>query len=97
MTPEHITLIQRSFADVLPMADTVASLLYARLFALDPTLRSLFHGEMREQGRKLMTMLHMAVTGLRRLEVLVPVVQQLGLQDEGNAPPFQEDYDGARA
>ena len=67
MTPEHITLVQRSFADVLPMADTVASLFYARLFALDPTLRSLFPGEMREQGRKLMTMLHVVATGLRRL------------------------------
>jgi hemoglobin-like flavoprotein len=80
MTPEHITLVQRSFADVLPIADTVASLFYERLFALDPTLRSLFHGDMREQGRKLMSMLQVAVTGLRRLEVLVPVVQQLGLR-----------------
>jgi hypothetical protein len=30
---------------------------------LDPTLQSLFHGDMREHGRKLMAMLHMIVAG----------------------------------
>jgi hemoglobin-like flavoprotein len=83
MTPEHIALVQGSFADVLPIADTAAALFYERLFVLDPTLRSLFHGDMREQGRKLMAMLHMVVTGLRRLEELVPSVQQLGVRHRG--------------
>ena len=40
MTPEHIALVQRTFADVLPMADAAAALFYERLFTLDPTLRS---------------------------------------------------------
>jgi hemoglobin-like flavoprotein len=83
MTPEHITLVQRSFAHVLPMADTAAALFYERLFVLDPTLRSLFHGDMREQGRKLMAMLQMVVAGLSRLEELVPSVQQLGVRHRG--------------
>jgi hypothetical protein len=39
MTPEHIALVQRTFAEVLPMAETAAALFYERLFALDPTLR----------------------------------------------------------
>jgi hypothetical protein len=50
MTPEHIALVQRTFAEVLPLADSAAALFYERLFVLDPTLRSLFHGDMREQG-----------------------------------------------
>jgi hypothetical protein len=54
ITPEHIALVQRTFADVLPMADTAATLFYKRLFVLDPTLRSLFHGDIQEQGHKLM-------------------------------------------
>jgi len=83
VTPEHIALVQRTFADVLPMVDTAATLFYKRLFMLDPTLRSLFHGDMREQGRKLMAMLQMVVTGLSRLEELVPVVQQLGVRHRG--------------
>jgi hemoglobin-like flavoprotein len=80
MTPEHITLVQRSFADVLPMADTAAALFYERLFVLDPTLQSLFRGDMQKQGRKLMAMLQMVVAGLSRLEELVPSVQQLGVR-----------------
>ena len=58
MTPEHIALVQRTFADVLPMADAAAALFYERLFTLDPTLRSLFHSDIHEQGRKLMAVLH---------------------------------------
>ena len=83
MTPKQITLVQQSFADVLPIADMAASMFYERLFALDPTLRSLFHGDMQEQGRKLMTMLRVVVAGLSRLEELVPVVQRLGIRHRG--------------
>ena len=78
MTPEHITLVQCTFADVVPMAETAAALFYERLFTLDPTLRSLFHSDMQEQGRKLMAVLNLAVAGLSRLEELVPIVQELG-------------------
>ena len=80
MTPEHIALVQRTFADVLPLADTAAALFYERLFMLDPALRVLFHSDMQEQGRKLMTVLRLAVAGLSRLEALLPMVQQLGVR-----------------
>jgi hemoglobin-like flavoprotein len=83
MTPEHIALVQRTFAEVLPMAETAAALFYERLFALDPTLRSLFHGDMQEQGRKLMAMLQMVVGGLRRPDELAPIVQRLGVRHRG--------------
>ena len=83
MTPEHIALVQRTFADVLPMADTAAALFYERLFTLDPTLRSLFHSDMHEQGRKLMAVLQLVVAGLSRLEELVPIVQALGQRHRG--------------
>ena len=78
MTPEQVLLIQASFAKVLPIADTAAALFYGRLFELDPSLRPLFQGDMREQGRKLMTMLRVVVNGLHRLDQLVPAVQELG-------------------
>lgn len=83
MTPEHIALVQHTFADVLPMADTAAALFYERLFTLDPTLRSLFHSDMHKQGRKLMAVLQLAVAGLSRLEELVPIVQALGRRHHG--------------
>jgi hemoglobin-like flavoprotein len=78
VTPDQITLVQESFAQVVPIADTAAELFYSRLFSLDPTLRHLFRGDMREQGRKLMQMLGVAVCGLQQLDALVPAVQALG-------------------
>ena len=78
MTPEQKTLVQQSFALVVPIADTAAEVFYGRLFELDPSLRRLFHGDRREQGRKLMQMLTVAVHGLDRLESIVPAVRALG-------------------
>jgi hemoglobin-like flavoprotein len=83
MTPEQIAIVQSTFAHVLPIADTAAAIFYERLFALDPSLRPLFHGDMAEQGRKLMTMLQVVVNGLTRLEALLPAVRSLGRRHEG--------------
>lgn len=78
MTPSEITLVKDSFRKVQPIADQAAAIFYARLFELDPSLRPLFRGDLEEQGRKLMTMIGMAVTSLDRLDTLVPTVRQLG-------------------
>jgi hemoglobin-like flavoprotein len=78
MTPEQIALVQSSFAQVLPIADTAAALFYSHLFEVDPSLKPLFTGAMPEQGRKLMTMIRVVVNGLDRLDQLVPAVQALG-------------------
>jgi len=78
MNPEQIMLVQTSFVLVTPIADTAAGLFYQRLFELDPSLRPMFRGDIQEQGRKLMTMLKIAVNGLTRLDQLVPAVQELG-------------------
>lgn len=80
MTPVEISLVKDSFRQVGPIADQAAALFYARLFELNPALRALFHGDMAEQGRKLMTMLGLAVNGLERLDQLVPAVRALGLR-----------------
>lgn len=77
MTPQQITLIQQSWAEVLPISDTAAGLFYQRLFVLDPEVRPLFKGDMREQGQKLMKMLGLIVNSLTRLDELVPVAQDL--------------------
>jgi hemoglobin-like flavoprotein len=83
MTPEQKALVQTTFAKVAPIADAAAAMFYARLFELDPRLRSLFTGDMSEQGRKLMRMIGMAVNGLDRLDELVPAVRQLGIRHAG--------------
>jgi hemoglobin-like flavoprotein len=75
--------VQDSFAKVAPIAETAAALFYGRLFELDPQLRHLFRSDMRQQGRKLMQMLAVAVRGLGELEALVPAVQALGRRHAG--------------
>lgn len=83
MTPEQITLVQSTWRKVLPISDTAAEIFYTKLFTLDPALKSLFKGDMKAQGRKLMTMIGTAVSSLRRLEQIVPAVQDLGRRHAG--------------
>ncbi len=83
VTPKQKQLVQTSFAKVVPIAETAADLFYARLFALDPTLKPLFKGDMKEQGKKLMRTLGVAVNGLDNLEQIVPTVQDLGRKHVG--------------
>lgn len=78
MTPEEKKLVQESFAKVAPIADQAAALFYQNLFAMDPSLKMLFKGDMQEQGKKLMKMIGVAVAGLDRLDSIVPAVQDLG-------------------
>ena len=83
MTPQQITLIQNSWASVVPIQDTAAGLFYQRLFALDPAIRPMFKGDMKEQGRKLMKMLGVIVNSLAKLDELVPVAQDMARRHVG--------------
>ena len=78
MTPQQIDLVQTSWKQVLPVAEAAAQMFYGRLFFLDPSLRALFVGDMRQQGRKVMAMLSFTVNGLNRLDELLPTVKALG-------------------
>jgi hemoglobin-like flavoprotein len=80
MTPDEKVLVQSSFQKVVPIANTAAELFYNRLFELDPALKPLFKNDIKEQGRKLMKMLGMAVDGLDELNTLIPILRGLGKQ-----------------
>lgn len=83
MTPEQKALVQGSFEKVAPIAEAAAEIFYNKLFELDPELKPLFKGDIKEQGKKLMAVLGTAVAGLDNLEQLVPVVQELGKRHVG--------------
>ena len=83
MTPREIALVQSSWRDVQPMGEAAAAMLYARLFELDPSLKRLFKGDMKEQGPKVIAMIGVAVNALTRLESVVPAVQALGRRHAG--------------
>jgi len=78
MTPEKITLVKTSWAKVKPITETAAELFYGKLFEIDPSLKSMFPADMKEQGKKLMAMINTAVNALDKLETIVPAVQDLG-------------------
>ena len=79
ITPEQRALVQQTWQQVVPIADTAARVFYNRLFEIDPQLRVMFDGvEMKSQRRKLIQALAMAVDRLDRIEELVPVIEALG-------------------
>lgn len=78
MTSTDIALVQDSFRRVIPIADEVASLFYARIFELDPQLRDRFSGDMAEQGRKLVELIAVAVANLEQPVAMVAAFHGLG-------------------
>src|ERR1043166_4752670 len=83
MTLNEKNLVQQSFAQVAPIAEAAAGMFYGRLFELDPALKPMFRGDMREQGRKLMQTLSVAVKGLDYLHEILPAVQAMGRRHAG--------------
>jgi hemoglobin-like flavoprotein len=83
MDNEQKALVQQTFAVVLTIEEVAAELFYGRLFELDPSLKPMFKGDIKAQGKKLMATLKVAVLGLDRLDRLLPVVQGLGQRHVG--------------
>jgi hemoglobin-like flavoprotein len=83
MTPKQVALVQVSWEKLQPAAEAVAKMFYGQLFNLDPSIRTMFKGDMKEQGGKLMSMISFAVSGLTRLEAIVPGLQALGRRHAG--------------
>jgi hemoglobin-like flavoprotein len=78
MNDHTITIVRESFDLVEPIAPQAAALFYANLFEADPSLQSLFKGDMVAQGHKLMQMIGLAVGKLDKPDVLIPALQNLG-------------------
>jgi hemoglobin-like flavoprotein len=91
MTTNEKSLVKETFAKVVPIADTAAALFYGRLFELDPSLRSLFRTDLREQGKKLMQIIGYCVGKLDELDELVPAVKELG-RKHAEYGAEEEDY-----
>ncbi len=83
MNTEQIKLVQDSFEKVRPISETAAELFYKRLFELNPSLKSLFKGDMKTQGIMLMKMLDYVVTGLDEPDKIVPAIKDLGKRHVG--------------
>lgn len=84
MNPTQIELVQSTFGNyVVPLGDAAADVFYEKLFALDPSMRALFNGDMAVQGHKLVGMLAVVVNGLHTPETIAGAAQQLGQRHAG--------------
>jgi hemoglobin-like flavoprotein len=83
ITERQIYLVQSTFEQVETISDVASELFYARLFEIEPDMAKMFTSDMREQRRKLMQMIAIAVRGLNNLEKIVPAVEDLGRRHTG--------------
>ena len=77
MTPADVALVKSSFESVKPIAADAAALFYGRLFEIAPEVKPLFKGDIKEQGKKLMTTLAVVVNGLDNLPSILPAASAL--------------------
>jgi len=77
MTHRQIELVQASFRKIEPDAEEAGHLFCKRLFEMDPSLRNMFRGDARDEGRHLMQMIGTVAAGLRRSDQFLPAVEEM--------------------
>ena len=87
-TEQEIEKVRGSWEQVAKDPDAAAGLFYGRLFETAPEVKPLFTSDMKEQGRKLMQMIGVAVNNMDRVEEIIPALEQLGARhaDYGTKP-----------
>lgn len=80
MNALQIDLVQGTFSRALRIGPHLAATFYNELFAIDPSLRRLFNGDMIAQNQKLLDALSYVVEGLRDFSGILPAVQALAVR-----------------
>ena len=83
MQANTISLVQSTFAQIVPFQDEAARLFYEHLFALDPALAAMFPTDLEAQRCKLMTTLQFATFSLNKPTDLLPSVRAMGARHSG--------------
>lgn len=78
LTREEVQLVQASWLAVAGDRERAGKLFYDTLFRTAPEVESLFTNDASVQGRKLMETIAILVDALENLDVLVPLVEDLG-------------------
>ena len=80
MDQTQVALVQKSFEKAAALGEKVADIFYEELFAIDPSLRTMFKGDMREQKKKLLAMLAVVVRSLHAPENILKPAQDLAIK-----------------
>jgi len=83
MNNDAVHHVQESFKALVPIADQVGPMFYARLFETHPNLRSMFAPDIQPQARKLVQMLAVVVGSLHKLDAILPAVRDLARRHNG--------------
>ena len=78
MTPKQVQLVKESWGFVIVKSGQAGELFYSRLFEVAPPVRHLFKTDVKDQARKLMSMVTLVVSKLDKLETVVNEVKSLG-------------------
>jgi hemoglobin-like flavoprotein len=77
MKTQQVQLVKETWGYVIAKSDEAGELFYTRLFEVAPGVKHLFKGEMKEQSRKLMSMVTYVVTKLDKLDTIVDEIKSL--------------------
>jgi len=80
MDANQVSLVQKSFEKAAALGEKVAEIFYEELFAIDPALKAMFKGDMREQKKKLLATLALVVRSLHTPEKIIGAAQQLAVK-----------------
>ena len=80
MNARDVALVQQSFKKVAAMGEPVAELFYSELFAIDPSLRAMFKGDLRQQRKKLLAALGMVITSLHAPATIIGPARALAVK-----------------
>jgi hemoglobin-like flavoprotein len=88
MNAQQIQLVKESWGFVISKSEEAGNLFYSRLFEVAPGVRHLFKGEIKEQSRKLMSMVTYVVAKLDKLDTIVDEIKSLaGRHNKYGAEP----------
>jgi nitric oxide dioxygenase len=80
MTPKQIELVENSWDFILMNTTEAGIIFYDKLFEIDPSLRTLFKGDIKSQSQKLISLITFAVHKLNSLDEILSDVKALGMR-----------------
>jgi hemoglobin-like flavoprotein len=83
MEPRSVSLVQKSFESVAGLGEKAAEIFYGELFEIDPSLRTMFKGDMAEQRKKLLAALALVVRSLHAPQNILEPVRKLAVKHVG--------------